>query len=113
MTTTKNIKIDDILKKYYRKNEDFYFDKASEDVGVWVRDYYAPDGYALADLSGWSNEDEIYERALETYIDELCCDDRDLIDCITNDFAKDEDDAVEIEEYIKSIDYKSLCEIFN
>jgi hypothetical protein len=59
------------IRKYFFKIKDRYFERAAEDIGVWVRDYYAPDGRALADLSYWENEDEIYEKSIEYYIEDL------------------------------------------
>ncbi|MDR2609284.1 MAG: hypothetical protein LBC06_01660 [Rickettsiales bacterium] len=108
---TKETRVKKYLKKYYRKHENEYFERASEDVGIWEDDYYAPDGYCLADTSGWENEDEICERALEIYLEELDEGDWDLIVDIACEFAESEEEANEIEKYIRGRSYDEFKKI--
>jgi hypothetical protein len=114
-TKSKNSRVEKVIREYYYKYKDKYFSEAAEDIGIWVKDYYAPDGCALADLSSWENEDEIEERALNIYMEELYNKDEELIDELINDddFVKDEEDVLEVEEYLKRKSYKDLEKIFN
>jgi len=65
--------IKDLIQNSWKDNQSRYFDRAAEEVGIWVPDYERhPDtGQILADVGYYSNEEEIEEKAKELFLDDL------------------------------------------
>ncbi|MDR1926209.1 MAG: hypothetical protein LBQ13_00770 [Endomicrobium sp.] len=105
------------IRQMYKKLKDYYWEKAAEDMGVFVKDYYNPDGHPLADLSFYANDDEIDERTLEYFIEEMTNEKKGLSSEVFQYFEEDEDQTEEEEllesRYIDSLTYLDYEKIIN
>ncbi|MDR1926173.1 MAG: hypothetical protein LBQ13_00585 [Endomicrobium sp.] len=105
------------IRQMYKKLKDYYWEKAAEDMGVFVKDYYSPDGHPLADLSFYANDDEIDERALEYFIEDMTNEEKGLSSEVFQYFEEDEDRTEEEEilesKYLDSLNYSDYEKIIN